>query len=294
MKVPCVQIARALKTTLIQRVRKLKKKRQTPKLVTILVGNSSEQISFVKIKQNVARSLGVKFEFVHLKDTPQFESFANLLREKANDSETTGVIIQQPLPSRLFTETLYNFIPREKEIEGHHSKSPFLPPLGQAILTVLKYVSQPKTPLKHLWIDPKQDFVFFKNALKQKKIVIVGRGLTGGQPICKTLSYFKLNFLNTNSHTDHPEEYFKEADIIITAVGKKVIIPELLKFGAVLINVGLRHEGRKLKGDYDEKEVKSIASYYTETPRGIGPLDVLYLFKNLIDSTELQKYKRSS
>lgn len=289
MKIPCVQITRELKRALSRRVIKLKKKKITPKLVTFLVGESNEQLSYVSIKKKMARSLGVKFELVHLKEIPPFETFANLLREKAYDPQTTGVIIQQPLPSRLITETLYNFIPRDKEIEGHHPKSPFLPPLGLAVLTVLKHTYQPKVSLKHLFIEERQDSSFFKNALKHKKIVVVGRGLTGGQAIGKTLSYFRINYLNTNSQTDNPQQYFEEADVIITATGKKVITSDMLKSGVILVNVGLRKEGRKLKGDYDEVDVKSVASYYTETPNGVGPIDVVYLYKNLIDATEMQR-----
>lgn len=289
MKIPCIQITKELKRALKQRVTKLKKKKITPKLVIFLVGESAEQLSFVKIKQKVARSLGIKFEFVHLKEIPPFEQFANLLRKKAYDPETTGVIIQQPLPSKLFTETLYNFIPRDKELEGHHPKSPFLPPLGLAVLTVLKHAFQPKISMRHLFIDERQDFSFFKNALKHKKVVMVGRGLTGGVPIGKTLSYFRVNYLNTNTQTDNPSQYFEEADVIITATGKKVLTSDMLKPGVILINVGLRKEGKKLKGDYDEADVRSVAGCYTETPNGVGPIDVLYLFKNLIDAAEMQR-----
>ncbi len=289
MKVPCVQITRALKQALTRRVTKLKRKKITPKLVTFLVGDSSQQLSFVAIKQKMARSIGVEFEFIHLKEVPPFETFANLLKKKANEPRTNGVIIQQPLPSKLFTETLYNFIPRERELEGHHPKSPFLPPLGLAVLTVLKHTFQPRSSLKNLFIDEKEDFSFFKNSLKHKKVVLVGRGLTGGQPVGKTLSYFHINYLNTNTQTDNPRQYYEEADVIITAAGKKVLTADMLKPGVVLINVGFRKEGRKVKGDYDESEIKSIASYYTETPKGVGPIDVLYLFKNLVDATEMQR-----
>ena len=63
----------------------------------------------------------------------------------------------------------------------------------------------------------------------------------------------------------------------------------MLKPGVILINVGLRKEQGKLKGDYEEKEIKEIASYYTPTPGGIGPIDVIYLYKNLVDAAKLQK-----
>lgn len=66
----------------------------------------------------------------------------------------------------------------------------------------------------------------------------------------------------------------------------------MLKTGVILINVGLRKENGKLKGDYEESEIKDIASYYTATPGGLGPIDVSYLFKNLVEATKLQKNKR--
>ena len=75
----------------------------------------------------------------------------------------------------------------------------------------------------------------------------------------------------------------------MTAVGKKILTPDVLKPEVILINVGLRRENNKLKGDYDEKEIKEIASFYSSTPGGIGPVDVLYLYKNLIEAAKLQR-----
>ena len=77
-----------------------------------------------------------------------------------------------------------------------------------------------------------------------------------------------------------------EADIIISAVGKKVVDSSMLKPGVTLVNVGLRRESGKLKGDYDERDIKKIAGCYTTTPKGIGHIDVLYLYKNLLDAAE--------
>ncbi len=288
MKVPCIEITRLLKKTLKERTTKLKKKHITPKLVTVLVGQSSEQLSFVKIKQKVAKEIGVSFEFIHLKKVPTFFEFIGLLKEKSAEKETTGVIVQQPLPSHLHTNTVYNFIPPVKEIERHREKSPHFPPLGLAVLTVLKYVFQKNKISKNLFIE-RGDAAFFKQAFKHKKIVLIGRGQTGGLPIGKTLSEFKINFINVNSQTHNPEQYFKEADVVITATGKKVINSSMLKPGVVLVNVGLRREGSKLRGDYDEKEIKKVSAHYTETPGGTGPIDVIYLYKNLLDAAEMQR-----
>jgi len=268
-------------------IKKLKKHR--PKLVVFLIGQSEDQLSFVKIKSKLAKNLGIKFELIHYRTVPLFEPFVRKLKTIADDNETTGVIIQQPLPSALATETIYQYIPKEKEIEGHHPKNLFLPPIGLAVLTVLKSIFLGGQINSKIIINPKKDLNFFHRKLKNKKIVIVGQGITGGLPIGKTFNYFKINYIGVNSKTENKENYYQQADIIITAVGKKVIFPQNLKPGVILINVGLRKENGKLKGDYDEKEIKNIASFYTPTPGGIGPIDVAYLYKNLVDALNCKK-----
>lgn len=213
MKIPCEEIADSFKTHLKKRVKALKKKGIKPKLVTFLIGESAEQLSFVSIKKKIAKLLGITFEFIHLKETPDFMKFVTLLKAKSNDPTTTGIIIQQPLPSRLSTVTVYNFISAVKEIEDHQNKSIFFPPLGLAVLTALKYVYQQKKVLENLIIEPSIDISFLKQVLKNKKIVLAGRGSTGGLPVGKTLSYFKINYININSQTEDPDQYYSEADI---------------------------------------------------------------------------------
>ncbi len=287
MKIDGEKIALMMKKLLKQEIKKRKKRKI--KLATILIGDSAEQLSFVKIKADVAKQLGIQFELVHLKSIPFFEELMHIVKDVSHDPTVTGVIIQQPLPAQLSTASIYNYIPPLKEIEGHQYKSPFSPPLGLAVLTVIKFAFGKVKINRNLLIDPKKDRLFFKKTLRNKKVVLAGRGITGGQPIGKTLSDFKINYISVNSKTPEPQIYYKEADVIITATGKKIIVPDFIKPGVVLINVGLRREGNKLKGDYEEKEIKDIASFYTPTPHGVGPIDVLYLYKNLIDAARLQK-----
>jgi methylenetetrahydrofolate dehydrogenase (NADP+)/methenyltetrahydrofolate cyclohydrolase len=288
MKIPGRSIADAIKHELHEEVLKLKKQNVTPKLVTILIGDSAEQLSFVSIKEKTAHKLGIDFEFIHLQKVPNFQDFACMLKAYSANPNTNGIIIQQPLPMQLQTDSLYNYIPLPKEIEAHRPKSPFYPPIGLAVLTVMKYIYDKQEVGPHLIVDMKEDAKTLKKILKNKKIIVVGRGITGGQPVGKTLSELKINYLSINSRTFQPEEYYKDAEIIITAVGKKMLSPNMIKEGVVLLNIGLRREGEELKGDFDEDEVKQIAEHYTTTPGGVGPIDVLYLFKNLIDATKLQ------
>ncbi|MFA6016636.1 MAG: bifunctional 5,10-methylenetetrahydrofolate dehydrogenase/5,10-methenyltetrahydrofolate cyclohydrolase [Patescibacteria group bacterium] len=271
----------------------LKKERKTIKkrigLSVFLVGSAPEQLSFVKIKSEMAKALKIDFKLIHLTKTPNFIDFANLLKKEVFNPDVTGIIIQQPLPAQLSTDSIYDYIPLLKEIEGHRKKSEFIFPLGLAVMTLIKYIYDGKKKQDIVFVDMKKNRILFKNILKSKKVVIVGRGMTGGMPIGKTLGNLNINYISVNSTTVDPESYFKTADLIITATGKKVIQPEMLKPGVVLINTGVRKENGKLKGDYEESEIKDIASSYTPTPGGSGPIDVVYLYKNLIDAAKMQK-----
>ena len=271
----------------------LKKERKTVKkrvgLSVFLIGNAADQLSFVKIKSEMAKALKIDFKLIHLTKTPNFIDFANLLKKEVANKDVTGIIIQQPLPAQLSTDSIYDYIPLLKEIEGHRKKTEFIFPLGLAVMTIIKYIYDGKRKQDIIFVDLKRDRILFKNILKSKKVVIVGRGITGGKPIGNTLGNLNVNYISINSTTADPESYFKTADLIITATGKKVIEPEMLKPGVVLINTGVRKENGKLKGDYEEKDIKDIASFYTPTPGGSGPIDVVYLYKNLIDAAKMQK-----
>lgn len=287
MLIPCKEIAQTIENNLRQEVSELKKKGKTPKLLAILVGESSEQLSFVSIKEKVAARIDAGFEFVHFQKVPDLHEFISFVEKRTSQDDITGVIIQQPLPLDCNTEDIYSVIPPKKEIEGFHPESIFHFPLSLSVLTGIKYIFNGKD-LDNSIVNFEQDKEFFKKNLQDKKIVIAGRGPTGGKPIGEALTDIGISFINTHSQTENPEKLYKNADIIITATGRKIISPEMLKRGVVLLNVGLREEHGFLKGDYSEKEIENIASYYTKTPGGLGPIDVLYLYKNLIDATKTQ------
>lgn len=287
MEIPCKQIAHIIEEQLKQEVVELTHKGKTPKLATILVGDAIEQISYVKIKQRVAKTLGIGFEFTHLEKIPA-DDFLQLLKEKSQDPSITGMIVQLPLPDSYDIQQVYNQISYIKEIEGHKHGSVFQFPLSLAVLTGLKYLVNGNKLDQSLIVNFPEDTDFFYTHLKDKKIIIAGRGETGGKPIADALTAIGLSYRVTHSQTQVPEQVYKEADIIITATGRKILSPEMIKPGAALLNVGLRAERGFLKGDYDEKEIEHVAGYHTKTPGGLGPIDVLYLYKNLVDATKTQ------
>lgn len=288
MKVPLVDITRFIKDDLTQQVIQLKKKKINPRMAVFLVGATTQQLENIKVKQKVAKELGVELDITKLDTAPPFLQFANLLKAKSQLPNVHGVIIEQPLPVALQSDTIYNFIPLSKELNGHRKKTTFLPPIGLTVLTILKYIFQNTQVTAKLYPDPVKDPSFFKQSLKQKKVVLIGRGQITGQPIAQAMSQFRINFINVNSQTYEPEQYYQDADIIVTSVGKKVLKSTDIKPGAALINASAQDGHDGVTGDYDESEIKSVAGFYTPTARGTGMIDTLYLFKNLIEAIKLQ------
>jgi methylenetetrahydrofolate dehydrogenase (NADP+)/methenyltetrahydrofolate cyclohydrolase len=292
MKIPGTEIADELRKQLRHKVEALQKKGVIARMVDILGEESIDQTSYVRSKHKAARDLGIAFDCISYKTVPSFEVFVRDIKKHSASRDVHGLIIQQPLPAALQTDSIYNFVPDLKEIEGHKNKTLFVPPIAQSVLTLIKYVYGQSNISEQLFIDLSRDEKLLKHMLKQKKIIIIGRGITGGAPIGRVLNRLKVNYMSIDEHTVNPQEYYKTADIIISAVGKHVLSGSMLKPGVVLINVGLRKEGGVLKGDYDERDVEGVASFYSPTPGGIGPIDILYLFNNLLIATELQLGKK--
>lgn len=299
MLIPCRDIAQIIENELRTMVQTRQASSLQPiALVAYLLGESPEQLSFVRIKRRLAERLGIGFDFTHYPQPPILSNFLHELKQKMEQPHNTGIIIQLPLPGGYDKEKIFDVIPAQKDIEGHKPQSHFQFPLSLAVLTGIKYIygyaKQNKELDEHILVNFEQDSTFFYDVLKDKHIVIAGRGATGGKPIAECLDKIGITYQVVHSTTADPERIFQQADIIITATGRKILQPNMLKKDVILLNVGLRKEDDKLKGDYEEKEIKDIASYYTQTPGGLGPLDVLYLYKNLIDSDKREELEEKS
>ena len=292
MLIPCKDIALELEKRLKKEVSQLKANSIIPKLVTILIGTAPDQLSFVKIKSQVAQKIGVEFELVHIEKVPAYRDFLKIVSKKASDVETSGIIIQQPMPENFLTDEVYDLIPKIKEIESFRHDSTFHFPLSLAVLTGFKYcilkIKDKKDAINKSIVDFENDRKLFFEFLKDKKIIIAGKGITGGKPIAKTLKEIGVAYKVADSKTENADKLYQDSDIIITATGKNILNRLNIKKGVMLLNVGLRKENDKLKGDYDEESVSELASFYTKTPGGLGPLDVLYLFKNVIEAAKSQ------
>ena len=162
------KIASFLGREVKKEVIKLKKKK--PLLTVFLIGDSPDQISFVKIKSKIAKKLGIRYKLIHLKTTPNFIIFANKIKDEVNNPEVSGIIIQQPLPAQLSTNSIYNYIPQYKEIEGHRKKFIFYPPIGLSVLTIIKFIFSGKKSTSVFWLILIKIVIFSKKFLRIKKL----------------------------------------------------------------------------------------------------------------------------
>lgn len=268
MKIDGKQIANKILKDLKLKVIKLQEKDISPKLAIILVGEDPASAAYVRQKELKAESVGIKTTTVHLSDKISQENLLETIQQFNNDDNIHGIIVQQPLPQNVNLNSITNAIDPKKDVDGFRPDSYFQMPIAMAVFRILE----------ELRIKIKD--------LRNKNIVIVGKGETGGKPIINSLQKLKIKPFVIDSKTQNSLSLMKNADIIISAVGKSDVVKEkMIKNGVILISVGL-HKGNdgKLYGDYNENEIKKAASFYTPTPGGVGPVNVACLLKNLIES----------
>jgi methylenetetrahydrofolate dehydrogenase (NADP+)/methenyltetrahydrofolate cyclohydrolase len=276
MKIDGRQIAQDILNNLKTQTEELKKKNIYPKLAIILVGDDPSSVSYINQKEIKADLIGIQTIIKHF---PSATSTADLLESIGqfnNNKDIHGIIVQQPLPKQINREDIIKAIDPKKDVDGFHSDSNFQMPIVSAVLKILEIV----------YSQTHETQISLRNWLKNKKIVIIGKGETAGKPIIKMFEKMKISVSLIDSETENPEDLTKKADIIISAVGKASILkPEMIKEKVILIGIGIsRSKSAKLMGDYDQNEVKDIVSFYTPTPGGIGPINVAYLLKNLVDA----------
>ncbi len=292
MIIPCREIASNITLSLKKKVSLLKSGGKSVKILAVLVGDQPEQHSYVRIKRNLAHSLGIGFEFLHYPQAPAFNEFLAMIQKRTSEQDVSGIILQLPLPEHYDHDVVYASIPPSKEIEGHRANSQYIFPLVQACMIGLDWVYRSQVSDNQdytLPLVPNKELIHW---LQTKHITVAGRGMTTGKPIASYFDRLKIPYIQTNSSTADPDNIYRESDIIICGVGKKIIRKENIKKGVILLNFGLHkdigEQGEKHKqrllGDYDENEIKEIASWYTITPGGLGPIDILCLYGNLIES----------
>ncbi|MCQ1363229.1 bifunctional methylenetetrahydrofolate dehydrogenase/methenyltetrahydrofolate cyclohydrolase FolD [Staphylococcus aureus] len=273
------QIAKDYRQGLQDQVEALKEKGFTPKLSVILVGNDGASQSYVRSKKKAAEKIGMISEIVHLEETATEEEVLNELNRLNNDDSVSGILVQVPLPKQVSEQKIIEAINPEKDVDGFH-------PINIGKLYIDEQTFVPCTPLgimeilKHADID-----------LEGKNAVVIGRSHIVGQPVSKLLLQKNASVTILHSRSKDMASYLKDADVIVSAVGKPgLVTKDVVKEGAVIIDVGnTPDENGKLKGDVDYDAVKEIAGAITPVPGGVGPLTITMVLNNTLLAEKMRR-----
>lgn len=272
MKIDGRAIAERILADLAGEVGKLKERGVTPTMVVILVGDNPASLSYIKRKTIAAEKIGAKLVLSHQPSAVSYQQLKALIEQYNDDPSVHGIIIQRPLPNESpKITTALQCVVVNKDVDGFLPNSPFEVPVATAVLTILNFIRSHLANAK-------------ERPLEEQNIVVIGRGETAGKPIADVLIKKGCKVDVVHSQTKNPDEIMRAADIIISCVGKSnVVRRDNIKPGAILISVGIWWDNDgKMHGDYDEEDISDIASFYTPTPGGVGPVNVACLMKNLI------------
>lgn len=275
MKVSGKEVAEAILKKLAKEIRT---KKLTPQLAIILAGNDPASRIYVNNKIRVAEKIGVKtklLEFSHNQYSQVLKTIASLNKDK----KVHGIIIQYPTFAGWDFENLVVKIDPQKDVDGFLEDSPYW---GATALGVWEML----TAFGFL-----EGFKKTADFLKNKQIVLLGRGKTAGGPIKELLADKGFAVINITRETENPTELIRKGDVVISATGVKNIINKSnLKKGSFVIGVGVGKEmvdGKsKTYGDINEDDVAKLAKLYCPTIGGIGPLTICSLLKNVVESAK--------
>ena len=277
MKIDGRQIAVNILEDLKIKVNVLRDQGITPTMAVILIGNVKSSESYVKQKELKAKIIGAGIKIFRFNETVTNEEIAALIKKLDADKNVHGIILQRPTPKNINADLLENLISPIKEIDGFGKNPLYTVPVAGAVFEILDEI-----------FGNLNEMGSFSVWLAKKKVVILGKGETAGMPI---INYFKnreIDPIVIDSKTENANAILSSADIIISAVGKREVIKtEELKQGVILIGVGISTDDEeKTQGDYDENKLEEIASFYTSTPGGVGPVNVALLMENLVQACQ--------
>ena len=275
---PGAPVAEAVFADLEPRIAKLLANGHAVGLGTILVGSDGASAGYIRMKQEKATSLGMAAPHLHLgDDTTQAEVLA-AIREMNEDDTVTGLLLQHPTPAQIDFDAALLAIDPAKDVDGLHPEN-----VGRLALGMPGPVSCTPAGIEAL-------LAHYEIPVSGRGVCILGRGTTLGRPLALLLSQKRptANAAVTVVHPGVPDwpEYTKRADIVIAAAGvPRILQPEHLTPGCVVVGGGVRYEGRKLLPDVDEA-CEAVAGWITPRIGGVGPTTIAMLFRNCVEAAE--------
>lgn len=267
-------LASAIKAELAIRVVALKAQGITPGLGTVLVGNDPGSLSYVGGKHRDCTEVGINSIRVDLPESATEKDVLAAIADLNSSKECTGYIVQLPLPKGINTQKVLETIDPSKDADGLH-------PLNLGRLVAGYDAPLPCTPRAIVAL-----LEHYKIATKGAEVTVIGRGLTVGRPLGLLLTRKQENATVTLTHTGTKDliKHTKNADIVVAAIGQAHFLKaEMIKSGAVIIDVGISRTPEGLVGDVCPG-VFEKASYVAPMPGGVGPMTRAMLLTNVVDA----------
>ncbi|MDH3490237.1 MAG: bifunctional 5,10-methylenetetrahydrofolate dehydrogenase/5,10-methenyltetrahydrofolate cyclohydrolase [Nitrosopumilus sp.] len=271
-------IAKSVKDRIKKAVNQLKIQGINPCLATVLIGDNPASATYVRNKHKACEEVGILTKDHKLDANITQLQLNKIIDDLNSDNSVHGILIQLPLPKQLDEFSTTSRISPIKDVDG-------LTPHNVGLLAMKKAVLVACTPSGVM-----EMFEYHGIDLEGKNIVLINRSNLVGKPLYHLLLEKNATVLTCHSKTKNLEEMCKSADIIITAVGdrnKFTLTPEMIKEGAIVIDVAISRFNEKLVGDSEFDQIIQKASFATPVPGGVGPMTVAMLLKNTVTAASL-------
>lgn len=257
----------------------------TPKLAAVLVGNDPASEVYVRNKQRACERVGIESELVRLPATVQSDDLLETIARLNRDEDTHGILVQLPLPKHIESQRILDAVSPWKDVDCFHPEN-----VGRLMQGRPRFL--PCTPHGVLQILHRGQI-----PVAGQHVVVVGRSDIVGKPLAMMLaqrsSYLGSDYANatvTLCHSQTPDlaHWTRSADILVAAVGQpQMIRGDMVRPGAVVIDVGINRAGKSIVGDVNYAEVSEVAGAITPVPGGVGPLTVTMLLRNTLTAAAL-------
>ena len=268
-------MSESLRKEIAERVSSLKAKGLTPGLAVILVGNDPASEIYVRNKGNGCAEVGMYSRTINMPEETTQEQLEAAIEELNSDSAIHGILVQLPLPKHLDENAALAKILPEKDVDGFH-----LINAGHMLTGTPGVVA----------CTPKGALYMIKSTgvdLSGKEAVVIGRSNIVGKPMAMLLLQQNCTVTMCHSRTKNLAEHTRRADVLVAAVGKAgFVTADMVKPGAIVIDVGINRVDGKVKGDVDFDAVKEVAGYITPVPGGVGKMTITMLLMNTVEAAE--------
>ena len=264
-----------LRAEIASRVSSLKEKGVTPGLAVILVGNDPASEIYVRNKGNGCTEVGMYSRTINMPAETTQEELESAIDALNNDPAIHGILVQLPLPKHLDEQAALAKILPEKDVDGFH-----LINAGHMLTGTEGVVA----------CTPRGALHMIKSTgvnLSGKEAVVIGRSNIVGKPMAMLLLKENCTVTICHSRTQNLAEHTRRADILVAAVGKAgFVTADMVKPGAIVIDVGINRVDGKVKGDVDYDAVKEVAGWITPVPGGVGKMTITMLLMNTVEAAE--------